>query len=118
MAQQIKIKRIYDDNAKEDGYRVLIDRLWPRGVKKEDAHIDQWLKDFSPSSDLRKWFNHQPERFDRFKALYREELDSKKQPIQEFLKNHKDKKITLLYGAKDETHNHAIVLQDYLKKIK
>lgn len=111
----IRIKRIYEPVDKMDGYRVLIDRLWPRGIKKEDAHIDIWLKDIAPSTVLRKWFNHEPEKWESFREKYQQEL--KGQPvvkeIKQLLKEHSV--VTLLYGAKNENYNHAIVLAAYLR---
>lgn len=116
----IKVKRVYEAAAPTDGYRVLVDRIWPRGVKKEVAAIDSWLKEVAPSTELRKWFGHDPERFDAFCQRYLAEL--KKQPaddafsaLQQIVKDHKT--VTLVYGAKDETHNQAVVLAEELKKL-
>jgi len=110
----VRIKRIYEQPAKDDGYRVLVDRLWPRGVSKEKAACDEWLKEVAPSTELRKWFNHQPERFKEFKARYIVEL--KNNPALETLKAivKKHKTVTLLYAAHDEKHNEAIILQELL----
>jgi uncharacterized protein YeaO (DUF488 family) len=113
----ITIKRIYEDYDPHDGYRILVDRLWPRGVKKETAHIDQWMKDIAPSPDLRKWFNHEPEKWSVFSHKYQDELNHNKAALEEIRKCAKQQeKITLLYGAKDTEHSHALVLQEYLKK--
>ncbi|MGM7703197.1 DUF488 domain-containing protein [Pseudalkalibacillus sp. Hm43] len=109
----IQIKRIYHQKEKRDGIRILVDRIWPRGVSKEDAELDEWLKEVAPSPDLRKWFNHDPERFEAFRKKYINELDQEEEKmdamekIRRYLKNGK---VTLLYAAKDETHNHAVVL--------
>ena len=114
---QVRIKRAYDDYAASDGYRVLVDRLWPRGIKKENAHVDLWLKDIAPSTELRKWFNHEPEKWTDFSQKYRKEIVANTEATQELkeaLKNHKT--VTLLYGAKDEQHNQAIVLQKWLSE--
>jgi uncharacterized protein YeaO (DUF488 family) len=112
----IKIKRIYEAPARGDGYRILVDRLWPRGIKKENAEIDKWVKDIAPSTALRKWFNHEAEKWVEFKKKYRAELkdasalDELKQDMQ------KHKTITLLYGAKDEVHNQAVALVEIVAK--
>lgn len=106
----ISIKRVYLPAEDSDGYRVLVDRLWPRGIKKEDARIDLWAKVLAPSAELRKWFNHIPERFEAFSEKYKEELKSNPEaaPVLDELCQHD--KVTLLYGAKDEQHNNAVVL--------
>jgi uncharacterized protein YeaO (DUF488 family) len=110
----IKIKRIYEEYSGDDGYRILVDRLWPRGVSKEKAHIDLWLKDVAPSTELRKWFGHDPAKWADFKKKYIVEL--KVNPAFITLKNvlKKEKNITLLYGARDTEHNEARVIQSYL----
>ena len=110
----MSIKRIYDEAAADDGYRVLVDRLWPRGVSKERAQLDEWLKDVAPSPDLRVWFGHEASRFDEFSARYEEELlhNSGVEHLREIIKQHQ--KVTLLYGAKDPKVNHAVVLRDFL----
>lgn len=112
----IQIKRIYDEPADEDGYRVLVDRLWPRGVSKEDAQLDEWMKEITPSPELRKWFNHEPDKFEEFKKRYEHELASKHKPVEKLLDIAENHKVTLLYAAKDETHNHAIVLKEFLER--
>jgi uncharacterized protein YeaO (DUF488 family) len=112
----IKIKRVYEKSAKEDGWRVLVDRLWPRGMKKEAAHLDVWMKDVAPSDALRKWFGHEPEKWVEFQKKYRSELAKKKDLVAELKKMEKEHKtLTLLFGAKDQEHNEAIVLADALK---
>lgn len=119
MAGKINIKRVYEEPSEEDGYRVLIDRLWPRGVKKENAKLDEWLKTLSPSDDLRKWFNHEPEKFEQFKQLYTKELADKKEELKRLKDLSTSKKcLTLVYAAKDELHNNAQVVSELLKKIK
>ncbi|SEN77471.1 Uncharacterized conserved protein YeaO, DUF488 family [Mesobacillus persicus] len=113
----IVVKRIYDVLNEEDGYRVLVDRFWPRGVTKAKANLNGWAKDISPSNDLRKWFGHRPDRFEEFKRLYLEELRSderKREKIIELVELGKSQKLTLLYGAKDSVHNHAVVLREEL----
>lgn len=107
---KISIKRVYLPAEDGDGYRVLVDRLWPRGIKKENARVDLWAKTLAPSAELRKWFNHIPERFEEFAKKYVAELKSNPDvaPVIEQLRQHD--KVTLLYGAKDEQHNNAVVL--------
>ena len=115
---QFATKRIYEPTSQADGFRVLVDRLWPRGIKKEKAAIDLWAKDLAPTPEMRKWFSHEPQRFEEFIKRYRQQLDSLSQPIQEMISaagGHE--KITLLYAARDTQHNHAIVLQEWLESI-
>ncbi len=114
--KSINIKRVYDDKSDDDGYRVFIDRLWPRGVKKEDAHFDEWLKDLAPSTELRKWFDHDPERFDEFKKRYKKELEEHKEELDKLRNRAKSKKITLLYAAKDKEMNNAVVMKEVLEE--
>ena len=114
MFRTLPIKRVYEPPSKEDGFRVLVDRLWPRGLKKETAAIDEWAKDLAPSNELRKWFDHDPERWAGFQQRYKEELKANP-AVALFVKTHGSKhRITLLYGAKDEVYNQAVVLQEYL----
>lgn len=109
----IKIKRVYEKPERSDGKRILVDRLWPRGVKK-DA-IDLWLKDVAPSDDLRNWFHHEERKWSEFRRKYRKELSVNRDAVAEFRKAAKGT-ATLLYGAKDEEHNQAVVLAEYLKR--
>lgn len=111
----LQIKRIYDEPSTSDGYRVLVDRLWPRGVSKEKAALDEWLKQVGPTDNLRKWFGHDPERYSEFKKKYQKELDSNPafSELKQMVAKHKN--ITLLYSAHDSAHNQATVLLDYLK---
>ncbi len=114
MKPVIQIKRAYEPQQEQDGYRVLVDRLWPRGLKKEDAGVDEWAKELAPSDGLRKWFGHDPALWAEFKRKYKAELKVN-EAADEFVRTHKDKKkITLIYSAKDEKHNQALVLQEYL----
>lgn len=112
----IQIKRVYEKENKADGYRVLIDRLWPRGIKKESLRFDEWIKDLAPSTELRKEFGHDPEKWSKFITSYKGELKAK--PAQEALQNlvsiAKKQTLTLLYSAKDEEHNNAVVLKELL----
>lgn len=109
----LQIKRVYELPSKSDGYRILVDRLWPRGEAKTDAHIDLWLKDVAPSTDLRKWFNHEPEKFKNFTEKYTEELRHNS-AVNQILDILKTKKVSLIYAAKDEKINHAAVLRDFI----
>lgn len=115
---EIQIKRIYEEETKDDGLRVLVDRVWPRGVSKEKADIDVWAKDLAPSTDARKEFDHKPENFDTFRNRYTHELEEREDAHEliEKIKAENPKKLTLLYGAKDKECNHAIILQEYLQK--
>lgn len=114
--KSISIKRVYDHKSSEGTYRVLVDRLWPRGVKKEDLEMDEWNKEVAPSTDLRKWFDHKEERFEEFIKKYQEELKEKKEELDKLREIAKNRPITLLYGAKDPQINHAIVLKNVLIK--
>jgi uncharacterized protein YeaO (DUF488 family) len=112
----VRIARIYEPPTKNDGWRVLVDRLWPRGVKKEKARVDEWMKEIAPSNELRKWFGHKVERWAEFQKRYRADLVKKKELLQTLrAMERKHRTITLLYGAKDEEHNQAVVLRDVLK---
>ncbi len=115
---ELKIKRIYEEPQKEDGIRILVDRLWPRGVSKKEAELDFWLKDVAPDSDLRKWFNHEPEKFKEFSKLYTKELEAETDKLEEIKAMLKHKNVTLLYGAKDPEINHAVVLKKFIEKMK
>ena len=112
----VKIKRIYKSYSKDDGYRILIDRLWPRGIKKEEAHIDKWMKEIAPSTDLRKWFHQESEadHWEQFVKSYQAEL-KKSDVIEELLSDiESHQTVTLLYAAKNEEHNHALILQQFI----
>ena len=109
------VKRIYEPANPADGYRVLVDRLWPRGVSKERAALDEWAKTIAPSTELRKWFAHDPAKFAEFSKQYIEEVQQNPEAAKIIADWHKHAKVTLLYGAKDEADNEAIVLQKYLK---
>ena len=110
----IHIKRVYEEPEKADGYRMLVDRLWPRGIKKEDAKLNEWNKDIAPSPALRKWFDHRRDRFDEFSRHYYEELNSKKEELHRLRAIAGKQPLTLLYAAKDTSVNHARVLYDVL----
>lgn len=115
----IQLKRVYDDAEKEDGMRILVDRIWPRGVSKEDAKLDEWVKEIGPSDELRKWFDHDADKYEEFKKKYKKELkqNSEQSGALDQMKKwtkEKDKKLTLVYAAKDEQHNQATVLKEIL----
>ena len=109
----IKVKRVYEKSERSDGKRILVDRLWPRGIRKEA--VDLWLKDVAPSDDLRNWFHHEEPRWSEFRSKYRKELAANKDAVAELRKAAKGN-ATLLYGARDEKHNQAVVLAEYLKR--
>lgn len=114
----IKIKRAYQSVEKEDGFRVLVDRMWPRGLSKEKAKIDLWLKDIAPSNDLRKWFAHDPKKWEEFQKRYKKELQTKNELIVKIKGLENDKEtITLIYSAKDDKHNNALVLMDLIQNL-
>ena len=110
----INIKRVYESPDKKDGTRILVDRLWPRGLTKEKAKVDLWLKDIAPSAKLRKWFGHDPEKRKEFKKRYRAELNENAASVSQLKEQIKKGTVTLVYGAKDEEHNDAFFLKDYL----
>lgn len=111
----MKLKRVYLPAEETDGYRILVDRLWPRGISKEKAKIDLWLKEVAPSNELRKWFGHDPERFNEFTERYKAELQASGalEDLHQAIQEHPN--VTLLYAAHDEQHNNAIVLQELLE---
>lgn len=111
---QLALKRVYEPASAEDGQRVLVDRLWPRGLTRERAHLDLWLKQVAPSAELRKWFHHEERNWDEFRHRYLVELDGN-DAVNELRARIDAGKVTLLYGAHDEEHNHAVVLRDFLK---
>lgn len=108
----ITLKRVYEKSAASDGCRILVDRLWPRGLSKEKAQVDLWLKDLGPSTELRKWFGHDPTRWRGFQVKYRRELKAKGSLLQEIEMRMQQGPVTLLYGAKDTEHNEAVVLKE------
>ena len=112
----VDVKRAYDPPARSDGHRILVDRVWPRGVTKEDLRIDAWLKDLAPSTALRKWFGHDPERWDEFKRRYAGELKQRSDALDQLARKAKDGRVTLLFGAKDTQHNNAVALKEQLER--
>jgi uncharacterized protein YeaO (DUF488 family) len=113
---RLAVKRAYDPPASADGQRVLVDRVWPRGVTKEALRLDDWLKEAAPSTALRKWFGHDPKKWDGFRARYFRELDGQPDAVAALLERCAQGKVTLVYGAKDVTHNQAVALTEYLVK--
>jgi uncharacterized protein YeaO (DUF488 family) len=111
----IRIKRIYEQPEDEDGERILVDRLWPRGMSKKNAHIDLWLKDIAPSTELRQWFGHEREKWARFQGRYKTELRNNSDLITMLSNKAKAGTVTLLYAARDEKHNEAVVLKRFLE---
>lgn len=112
----IKLKRAYDHPGDEDGFRVLVDRIWPRGITKDDLKIDYWAREIAPSADLRKWFGHEPEKWPEFKKRYFNELDGQDERVAELREKIAAKATTLVFSAKDERHNNAVALKEYLEK--
>jgi uncharacterized protein YeaO (DUF488 family) len=112
---KIQIKRAYDDPAEADGARILVDRLWPRGISKKSAKIDLWMKEVAPSTALRKWFGHDPDKWKEFQKRYRKELDSNDRVVAQLNEHFGKRTVTLVYSAKDTEHNQAVVLKDYLE---
>ncbi len=113
---QISLKRAYEAPDDNDGLRVLVDRIWPRGVSKEQLRLDRWLKEIAPSNELRKWFGHDPEKWDEFKRRYFSELEQREELIEELLKNCGAGRMTFIFSAKDEKHNNAVALKEYLEE--
>ncbi len=112
----IRPKRAYEPASPTDGYRVLIDRLWPRGISKEQAKLDEWEKEMAPSTDLRKWFGHEPSRFDEFRKRYIDQLRGERSRLAALRRRAREGTLTLVYSAHDEGHNDAVVLADVLRR--
>jgi len=112
---KVLIKRVYEEPKESDGTRILVDRLWPRGLKKENARVDLWLKEIAPSNELRKWFAHDPKKWTEFQARYKQELKSHAEQLDQLMQEVKKGPVTLLYGAHDEEHNQAVVLERMLR---
>lgn len=111
----VRTKRAYERAEPGDGYRILVDRLWPRGVRKEAARVDEWAKELAPSPELRRWFGHDPERFEEFRRRYREELAGRAEELDEVRRRARAGTVTLVYGARDREHNGAVVLAELLR---
>lgn len=112
----LRTKRIYDEPSEDDGLRVLVDRLWPRGISKEKAKIDRWEKDLAPTNELRKWFGHDPEKWGEFLQRYRTELAGKEEVLARLRQEAGEGTVTLLYAAKDEEQNNAVALKRYIEE--
>jgi len=112
----VRLKRAYEPPERLDGYRVLIDRLWPRGVSKQEAQLDEWARELAPSSELRRWFGHDPAKFDEFRRRYREELAAQEETLRELRRRARAGTLTLVYGARDSEHNDAVVLAEVLRR--
>ena len=112
----VRLKRAYELPTRSDGYRVLIDRLWPRGVSKEQAQLGEWARELAPSSELRGWFGHDPARFGEFRRRYLEELAAREEKLRELRRRAREGTLTLVYGARDGEHNNAVVLADLLRR--
>ena len=115
MTLEVSVKRVYEPPAKADGQRVLVDRIWPRGIAKTDAALTLWLKDIAPSDELRQWFGHDPERWAEFRKRYSAELDANDKAVAELRGLFRRGKVTLLYGAHDAAHNNAVALAEYVQ---
>ncbi len=112
---RIQCKRVYEARDDSDGYRALVDRAWPRGMKKEQVAADDWFRQLAPSTALRKWFGHDLRRWEEFQHRYREELEANPEPVEALLKNCAGRSLTLLYAARDTQHNNALALKNYLE---
>jgi uncharacterized protein YeaO (DUF488 family) len=112
----VRLKRVYEQAAADDGYRVLIDRLWPRGLKRDAAALDEWARELAPSTELRQWFGHDPERFAEFRRRYGVELLAQEGKLQELRRRARAGTLTLVYGARDTEHNDAVVLAELLRR--
>jgi uncharacterized protein YeaO (DUF488 family) len=116
MAIDVRIKRVYEAPDADDGYRVLIDRVWPRGVSRARAKLDEWMRDLAPSTELREWFNHEPDRFRQFRSRYRRELRGHADQLDELRRRGSEGRVTLVYAARDQEHNNAVVLAELLRE--
>jgi uncharacterized protein YeaO (DUF488 family) len=115
MPIDIHVKRVYDDPGPDDGYRILIDHVWPRGVSRERAKLDEWARELAPSNDLRRWFAHDPERFEEFRTRYRDELANQRPALRELARRASSGPVTIVYAARDRQHNNAVVLAALLR---
>lgn len=115
MAIDVRAKRVYDEAHTGDGYRVLIDHVWPRGVSRERARLDEWARELAPSDELRKWFDHLPERFGEFRSRYRDELAAHSEQVEELRRRARSGPLTIVYAARDTEHNNAVVLAELIR---
>jgi uncharacterized protein YeaO (DUF488 family) len=111
----LKIKRVYDPPSRDDGKRILVDRLWPRGLKKENARIDEWIKEIGPSTELRKWFSHDPEKWEEFKRRFFKELQKNGETVDRVIATAKKSTVTLLFGSREERYNNALALKEFIE---
>jgi uncharacterized protein YeaO (DUF488 family) len=114
----VRAKRIYDAAESSDGYRVLVDHVWPRGVSRERARLDEWARELAPSDELRKWFDHEPERFAEFRRRYRRELERQRDPVQALRRRATEMPVTILYAARDREHNNGVVVRELVAEQK
>ena len=115
MVLDVRIKRIYEPADRGDGYRILIDHVWPRGVSRERAKLDEWARELAPSDEQRHWFDHVPERFDEFRARYRDELQAQRERLGELRRRAREGPVTIVYAAHDQDHNNAVVLAELVR---
>lgn len=115
MSLDVRAKRVYDPAERDDGYRVLVDHVWPRGVAKERAKLDEWDRDLAPSDELRKWFDHIPERFAEFRSRYRDELESHDEKLDELRDRARKERVTIVYAARDDRRNNGVVVAELLR---
>jgi uncharacterized protein YeaO (DUF488 family) len=113
---EVRLKRAYEPPAASDGYRVLVDRLWPRGVKRAEARLDEWARELAPSVELRRWFGHDPGRFEEFRRRYTDELAGQEEKLRELRRRAREGALTLVYSARDVEHNDAVVLAEILRR--
>ena len=116
-AMRIRLKRVYDEPHRDDGHRVLVDRMWPRGLSKEKAAVDTWMKEIAPSAGLRKWFGHRSERWEDFRTAYLKELEAHRETLNRLAKQARAGTITLVFAAKNEEHNNAVVIRERLRRL-
>jgi uncharacterized protein YeaO (DUF488 family) len=114
--RHVRVKRVYEPVATDDGYRVLIDHVWPRGVTRQRARLDEWARELAPSDELRRWFAHDPAKFDEFRARYRDELKAQGDQIAELRRRASDGTVTIVYAARDRDHNNAVVVAELLRE--
>lgn len=116
MSLDIRTKRVYDPAGSDDGYRVLTDHIWPRGVSRERAKLDEWARELAPSDGLRRWFDHIPDRFEQFRSRYRAELETHRDQLEELRDRAREGRLTIVYAARDREHNNAVVLAELLRE--
>ncbi len=115
MSRRVWIRRVYEPPSRNDGYRVLVDRLWPRGVSKADARLDDWVREVAPSDELRRWFGHDPRRWEEFRRRYRDELAGHPDEVSRLVDLARRRRLTLVFGARDAAHNNAVALREVIE---